>query len=86
MIKIWIEPDRLGNLSLYPVSKKVAKRISESNAYDGSHDVYLQRDYDIEEFLKELTPAQRKNIKGGWCVCKLIDEWTFRHMVGGCCD
>lgn len=86
MIKIRIEPNRLGHIHVYPVSQKVANRVGESNAYDDSHDIYLQTDYEIKAFLEYLRPSQRLDVEAGYTVTRLFDEWTFRHMVGGQSD
>lgn len=86
MIKVRIEPNRMGHIHVYPTSQKVAKRVGKSNAYDGHSDIYLQTDYEIQAFLEYLRPSQRLNIEAGYSVTQLFDEWTFRHMVGGQSD
>ena len=86
MIKVCIQQNRIGHLRIYPVSQKVANRISKSNSYNGSSDVYLQSEYDINACLDSLKPSQRSDIENGYTIVHSIDEWTFRHMVGGQSD
>lgn len=86
MIKVRIEPNRLGHIHVYPVSQKVAKKVGKSNAYDGSSDIYLQSDYEINAFLEYLRPSQRLEVERGYKVTRLFDEWDYRHMVGGQSD
>ncbi len=85
MIKVQIQPVHFGYI-LKPVSEKVCKRVAHSNQYDGRGDVYIYHDYDIQALFERLNSSQRKNITNGWSVSILIDEWEFRHMVGGQSD
>lgn len=83
-IKIEISPNRLGHLTLKPVSDLVCERVAKTNKYDGAFDVYLQTDVCIDELLRALSPAQRKHIDRGFDVNILMDEETYcRHYVGG---
>jgi len=90
-IKVRVTEDRMGNVLLQPVSPARAREVARSNDYDGASDVYLQRDYDIEEFMRDFPQATwinphtgEREINSG-CVI-LVDSWTFRHMVGGQSD
>lgn len=83
MIKVEIEPSKYGYLLLYPVSRKVARRIAKSNQYDHCAAVFLD---DPEHFLKRLSSSQKRNLNNGWKINILMDEWEYRHMVGGQSD
>lgn len=83
MIKIEIEPTKQGYLLLCPVSPKVRKRVGLSNAYDGSFVVFLDCPC---EFLNRLKRHQLRMLKFGYKINILMDEWEYRHMVGGQSD
>lgn len=82
-IKIKIVPNKVGHLHLYPISQAVAKRIAKSNKYDGLSDVYLQCEESINEVIKSLRYEQRITLSSGFPVVILMDEFNYRHCVGG---
>ena len=95
MIKIRVTVDRLGSLILCPISPKVCKRIGESNQYDGSHEVYIQDSSEIGLFCccryPQLAIDCSQNVAAGLYRINdgaviLMDEWEYRHMVGGQSD
>jgi len=91
-IKIRVEEDYMGNVTLTPISERRRREVSRSNAYDGSYDVYLQHDTDIEQFMQDYPRATmphwldrgKRRINDG--VIILMDAWTYRQMVGGQSD
>lgn len=83
-IKIRISPNRLGHLTLKPVSDRVHQRIAKSNQYNHMAEVYLQTDVCVDELVNSLSYAQRRTVKRGYEIRILMDEWTYRHQyVGG---
>lgn len=88
-IKVSRHPIEYG-VNLEPVSKSVKSLIAASNAYDGSYSTEIIYTQNVESFLEQLSPSQATKVKytldTGWdCVIQL-DEWTYRHMVGGQSD
>lgn len=88
-IKVRLYTDAMGNVTISPVSERVAKAVGKSNAYDGTHEVFIQ-EARAQEWIDVLPKAafygRGKNRDFNDGVVFLIDEWTFRHMVGGQSD
>lgn len=87
--KIRVTENRFGHVELEPVSPRVQRLVSKSNQYNGSHTVYMQVDYEIWQFMDDFPRAcfgrgGDRQINDG--VVIHIDEWTYRHMVGGQSD
>jgi hypothetical protein len=83
--------DFMGYVVLKPLSPRRQREIAKSNLYNGSYDVYIQHDDDIEQFMYDFPRATwvndhtgQREVNSG--VRILIDSWTFRHMVGGQSD
>ncbi len=85
-IKIEVEEDRMGMLTLTPVSQKLQRRIERyldewNVSWVGS--VLIQREDNIESFMADqLSSAQRGEVREGWGVTILMDPWTFGHYIG----
>lgn len=84
-ILVEVKQDRIGSLIVRPVAKTLRAALRkhathwDKRAYD---DLYIQRDDEVETFLKELPAATRRSIKGGWTAKILVDGWTFLSMFG----
>lgn len=88
-ILVRLEEDRMGNVTIAPVSERWRKAVAASNAYDGSGDVFIQEAH-VEEWADTLPRSafygrcDKKRFNDG--ARFYIDSWTFRHLVGGQSD
>lgn len=100
-IKVRVTENRFGHVLITPVCDEDKQHVSDSNRYDGSYDIYLQSEHDILDFLAMYPKARYRVNKSGYDdqyrigrlyyevndgVKFYIDEWEFRHMVGGQID
>ena len=100
-IKVKVTENSFGHVLVVPVLEIDKQYVSDSNWYDGSSDMYLQSDYEIVDFLTMYPKARFRVRKSGYNdqyhIGRLyyevndgaqfyIDEWEFRHMVGGQID
>lgn len=79
-----VQMNRMGAVTLTPVSKKVRRQMRAHNQEWLGHpdeDVYLQGDRGYE-FLDMLSPAQRRDVEEGWGATVRMDPWIFGHYVG----
>ena len=88
MMKITATVDRMGCLTLRPVSQRridtYLQHLAEFGIEDAS--VFLQADYDVEAFIAQEVPTRyRRDLREGWDVTFHVDPWVFGHWLGyGC--
>jgi len=84
-IKIKVQEDRHGCLTLTPIKKsyidQIIEYLKEFNV-DSDGSVFMQSDYDVEGFYNDCNARQRKDIQNGWGATMLFDAWTFLTMIG----
>lgn len=81
MIKVSVST-KLGGIYIAPIHPTDCDRISATNHYDGSFDVFLQGD--SQEVLKEIISADDyAEVESGWQIVVELDDYTYRHLVGG---
>lgn len=86
-IKVLLQEDAMGNVTIRPVSDRVEKLVAESNQYDHHGDIFIQEAH-VEEW-KDTLPRQAFFNRGReWNDNNvfMMDSWTFRHLVGGQSD
>lgn len=84
-IKIRVNEDSMGCLTLTPVRQSYIEQIKEylkDFGIDSDGTVFLQSDYDIENFYNDCNARQRSLIRSGWGVIMLFNAWTFLTMIG----
>ena len=84
-MKIKLREDRLGNVTAYPVSERIAKAIArdmvENGGPDNQAEVFLQQP-SKEKVIEIFGPRAwyRGGVNDGAVI--LIDSWTFRQYCG----
>lgn len=83
-IKVEVVEDRMGNVIVTPVSKKVRRKIEKHLELFGERgaEVFMQEGDPAEQFKAELTAAQRREIEQGWTVTMIVDPWVYGHWRG----
>lgn len=100
-IKVRVNEDRNGWVTLTPVNDDIKKMIAATNEYNHSYEIFLQDSQDVIELLVNY-PKTRYRIPGtdygeGYKIGRYtyevndnnvfyIDTWDYRHMVGGQSD
>lgn len=88
-ILVRLTEDRTGSVYITPVSKRWAKRVGESNAYNGASNIFIQG-ANVSEHVDYLPKAafygRGKEKRFNHNAKFFMDSWTFRHMVGGQSD
>lgn len=82
-IKVRINENVLGVLSISPATKRVDKLIRISNEHDNSSEAVIYRGSDVQVFLEDYPDAKNDE---GWIddgAVIVMGSWEFRHMVGG---
>jgi hypothetical protein len=85
MIKIEVEIDRFGCLHAEPVSSRVSRRLRRLAGRPLSERdklLFIQREDDLESFINDLSPESARDLKEGWTVRCLVDEWSFGVQCG----
>lgn len=73
-------------LVIKPVSGQWIRPLAEDQ-HDGSHEIFLQSEDDIEMFIQQVVPPRyRKSLRDGYTVQFFMDSWTYRHYLGGQSD
>jgi hypothetical protein len=97
-IKVRVNEDRFGGVTLTPVSERIKRLVSATNQYNGSYDVYFQNEDDIIWLMANYPKTRyRTNDDYDYKIGRyryaindnnvfLIDSWDYRHMVGGQSD
>lgn len=81
--------DATGSITIRPVSDRWARRVGESNAYNGSCEVFAQEAHwrDWCHTLPRSAFYGRGKSRGFNSGARFyLDSWTFRHLVGGQSD
>jgi hypothetical protein len=85
-MKVRISINRMGHLTLSPVSSEVSARLrrylAKSGAENPDPSVYLQLDTDVESLLSGLPAEVSKDIREGWDRVVLMDPRTFGSYCG----
>ena len=77
-----VEQHRSGHLSIVPVSERKQKEVKNAS-YSGEYDLYLQGEQEIESFIEEYVPPnKREYLDQGWAIKIEIEDGTFIAMLG----
>lgn len=84
-IKVEVSMNRMGDVTVSPVSVKARKAYSKHmKEYTGhaSAEAYLQGHVG-EQFLAEaLSPAKARDVESGWPVTIIMSAWNFGYLLG----
>lgn len=80
---ITVRPQPLGCLELQPIRDIDRATVRASNKYDYTCMVYLIDSQDVESFVSNLSDENRQEVENGYQIQVEIDDWEFKHMVGG---
>ena len=81
-----VSMDRMGNIVASPVSERIRRKFAAhlQEVYTPKADgtAFFQEGGPAGEFLEDCTPAQRRDIDGGYNVRMRVDPWTYGHWLG----
>ena len=86
-IRVEYSKDRMGNLIMTPVNKrlraKIVKHLEEWGIENPSPSGFAQFEDDIGSQLERagITVDELDDIDNGWIVTKLVDAWTWLHNI-----
>jgi len=88
-VLVRLTEDSMGNVLLSPVSERQQRRIAKTNEPDGGSTVFIQ-EADWRDWVDTL-PRRAfygRGLDRGFNdgARFLMDEWMYRHFVGGQCD
>lgn len=85
-MKVTVSMNRMGHLTLAPVSRAINGRLHSYLEQVGMPDpdpsVYIQLDYEVESFLDDLRPEVARDIREGWTRTIIMDPHTYGAYVG----
>lgn len=85
MIKVKYEIDNCGHLRMYPINKRLNKKIKK---YLETWDIFwsgyvlVERSQHINCILSHMTKFEHTELRGGWSIIKKVDPWLWLHNVG----
>ena len=84
--------DNCGNIEVRPVSDRWAKKFARAVAANGGPSfrnqerndftVFLQQGMGAEEFKENCTPAQRRDLDGGWSITFRANSFYVGNLYG----
>ena len=83
-IKVRVEQDRMGDVTITPESAKVRKRLEKHLKQFGESgaEVFLQG-WQGDQWLDEnLTKAQQREVRQGWGLTMIMDPWEYGMLRG----
>lgn len=90
MALIWIEPDRMGGVTLGFVCKRTARRVVAAMACQTADQraewlrcgAYIQEHQVAESFAGLIPPRVLRDVLSGYNARVRIDAWTAAHFYG----
>ena len=86
MMKVTARMDRMGNVTVAPVSQRRHHAYLRHLAQFGIHAATVYVQFNVDEFIAQDIPARhRTDLMNGWDVTFHVDPWVFGHWLGWDC-